>query len=286
MTRLLALIALAACVLAGCPAPEGRPRRGGNLKTAIRPARVADASFERLALRFDVEFDNASPASLTAASVDYTLSLAARPWTDQTPWSEGKTGQGVAVKPRATTVVPITIDVPCGKLLKAMPALARDPQLGYVIRAAVHLQTAKGGTVTVPLRGQGVVAVPFAPTIELARLEVRRLDVAAARLDLVLRATNPNAFRATIKQVKAEVDIAGTRVGQVDLTPNAAIAAGGAVELAAPLALDFRRLGAKLHTAIASGNVDVRLAGTVRVLIPYGEPTLSLAMTKKMPVTR
>ena len=281
-----AAILLAACALASCRPPTEGPRQAGTLKTAVRPVRVSNASFEGMKLLFDVEFDNSSPAALSVASIDYKVSLAARPWTDYQPWAEGKAGKGVAIEPRTKTVTTIPVDIPFDKLRKAMPLVARHPQVGYIIRADVHLDAGQGRMVKVPLRGQSVIGVPVPPTISLARLEVKQLDVHAGRLDLIVRVTNPNAFRATVKLLKGNVSLAGTPVAAIELTPNTALAPGGSAELAVPLPLDFRRLGAALHAAIDSGKVDVRLAGAARVLIPYGEPSLSLDLTKKVRVRR
>ena len=282
-----AAVLLAACTLAGCTPHEQQARRqAGSLKTGIRPVRVADASFRGLTLLLDVEFDNASAAALSVRSITYRVSLATRPWTQHEPWAKGEAGQGVAVEPRSATVVTVPVAVPFGRLCKLLPLAATDPQIGYIVRAEVHLDAGGGQAVTVPLRGQGIVAVPIVPTVSLSRLEAERLDAEAARLALIVRVTNRNAFQATVRQLKGDVSLAGKRVAAIDLAPNSALAPGGSAELAAPLDLDFRRLGADLHAVLAAGTVDVRLEGSARVLTPHGESTVPIRLTRPLRVRR
>lgn len=271
---------LVACTLVGCRPPQTGPRKQGNLKTGLCPLSVAEASLDASTLVFDVEFDNASPATVSIQGVDYELWLAGK------LWAKGEVGQDSTVTPRSKTALPVQVVVPFATLRKAIPSLAEDPQIEYLLRATVRIPTRGGDVVRVPLRGQGLVTFPAAPGLELVRLAIETIEPTKARVRLVLRVTNEQAFRATVREVRCGVHLGGKRVGDVDLTPNAALAPHKSVELSVPLDLDFGRLGADLHAAIASGKVDVGLAGTLRVLTVYGEPALSVRKAGTVPVTR
>lgn len=277
---------VAACALAACTPPQDERRRAGNLKTAIRPARIAAVGAEALKLVFVVEFDNDSDRTITVTAIDYTVRFAPRPWRDYEPWTQGEAGRGRVLQPRTRAVVTVAVPVPFERLRKAFPRVAREPQLGYIIQAKVHLDAGGGSTATVPLRGQSLVVVPLVPSLALDRLEVRQLDADAARLDLIVRVTNPNAIRATIKELRGTVSLAGKPVATIGLTPNETLHPGQSAELTVPLPLDFRRLGAGVHEAVASGSVDVRLDATVGVLTPYDEPTVTLDLTREVKVRR
>jgi LEA14-like dessication related protein len=283
--RRAAFVALTVALAACTPRRDGR-RRAGNLKTAIRPARVGPIGASAFALVFDVEFDNDSTHTLTVTAIDYGVRFATRPWRDYQPWAQGEAAHGRTIEPRTDAVITVAVPVPFERLRQTFPRVAREPQLGYIIRAKVHLDLGSGSTATVPLRGQSLVAVPRVPSVVLDRLEGRRLDADAARLDLIVRVANPNAVRATIKKLGGTVTLAGTPVATVGLTPNQTVHPGQRAELTVPLPLDFRRHGAALRQAIASGSVGVRLNGTATVLTPYDEHTLSLDLTRTVEVRR
>ena len=275
MTRSGWAIVVAAFACTGCATLKEQEGGRGSLRATPRPPRVANASFDGLQLQCDFAFENTSPTKLTLAQIDYTLVV------EGTPVADGKAGQDTRLEPGARATATAKIDVTFDKLRKAVPALAGKPHASYVLDAIALLKTQHGGELRVPLRRGGSLFVLTRPRVELARLAVRHLEVATGRLDLLLRVTNPNAFTAQIKTLACDVDLDGARVGRIDLTPNKAIAPGAAAEFVGPLPLDFRSLGPALHTAIASGAVNVRVTGSARVLTPYGEPTFAIDMTRK-----
>jgi len=283
--RVWPVLALAACLLAGCTGRRQGPRRAGSLKTAVRPVRIADAGPEGMTLLFDVEFDNGSSAALTVARIDYELSLATRPWTEHEPWAKGTAGQGTAVEPRRTTVVSIRVPVPTDRLRKVLPLTAQDPQLGYVIRAAVHLGAGGDKTVRVPLRGQSIIGIPLAPVVALTRLTVAKLEQDAARLDLTVRITNRNAFRLTIEQLEGRVELAGTRTAPFGLAPRRTLAPGGSIDITVPIDVDLRGAG-DVRSGIERGRISVRLTGSARVATPYGSPRFPIDRSAPLRVRR
>lgn len=283
--RRVAVVVLAG-TLAACTPRQDRPRRAGNLKTAIRPARIGKVGADAFQLVFDVEFDNDSDRAITVTAIDYAVRFAARPWRDYQPWTEGEAAQGKTLQPRADAVVTVAVPVRFQRLGEAFPRLAREPRLGYVIKAQVRLDAGGGSTATVPLRGQSLVVVPRLPRFALDRLEVRRLDADSARLDLVLRAANPNAGPATIEGLRGTVSLAGTPVATIGLRPDQALAPGRRAELTVPLPLDFGRLGAGLREAVAGEAVAVHLDGTATVQTPRGERTVALDLSGKVEVRR
>jgi len=278
-------IGLAACLLAACTGPASTSRRAGMLKTAVRPVRIADAGPEGMTLLFDVEFDNGSSATLTVARIDYELSLATRPWTDHEPWAKGTAGEGTAVEPRRTTLVTIRVPVPTSRLRKVLPLTAQDPQLGYVIRAAVYLEAGGGKTVRVPLRGQSIIGIPLAPVVALRRLAVTKLEQEAARLDLTVRITNRNAFRLTIEQLEGRVELAGTPTAPFGLVPRRALAPGGSTDITVPIDVDLRR-AREVRAGIQRGRINVRLTGSARVATPYGSPLFPIDRSAPLRVRR
>lgn len=278
MRRLAPL--LAACALVACRPPDDRPRTQGALKTGLRPLRVKSVSLDAATVAFDVEFDNTSPATVSIEGVNYTLLLAGK------SWATGEVGQGATAAARSKTALPVEIRVPFATLRKAIPSVAEDPQIEYVLRATVRIPTRGGRAVRVPLRGQGIATIPTAPGLDLVGLAIETLDTKTARVRLAVRVTNDHAYRATVKRLRCAVQLGGKRVGDVDLAPNAALAPRKSIDLSAPLTLDFARLGAGLHAAVASGKVGVQLDGALVVLTVYGEPSYSFRKVGKVPVTR
>lgn len=283
--RRLAFVALAIALTACTPRQDGS-RRAGNLKTAIRPARIGETAAHAFTLVFDVEFDNDSNHTITVTAIDYGVRFATRPWRDYQPWAQGQAAQGRTIQPRTDAVITIAVPVPFQRLRESFPRVAREPELGYIIRAKVHLDLGGGSTATVPLRGQSLVAVPRVPAVALDRLEVRRLDADAARLDLIVRVANPNAIRATVQELRGTVSLAGKPAATIALTPKQTLHPGQRAELTVPLPLDFRRLGAALREALASGSVDVALDGTAAVQTPRGDRTVTLDLARKLEARR
>ena len=271
---------LAAVALAGCAGHQARARKAGALRARMGPLEVAHASFGGMTFRIDVEFHNTTSVPFTLARIDYKLALGG------TPAGEGRMGEGTRLEPGARTVASGSVDVALDDLRKAVPSLAVQPQLGYVVRAVAVVEAEAGSVARLPLRGQGVLEVPCVPRLELASLALEHLDVSAARLKLTVLATNPYAFPATIQRLQCQVALAGKQAGTIDLEPNLSLAPGKAAGLAVPLSLDFRRLGRDLHAAMGTGAIHVRITGTARVATVYGEPGLPFDIARKLAITR
>lgn len=280
MTRSGWAILVAALACAGCATLDTPTRARGTLRATPLPAQVANASFDGLQLQCPFAIENTARVPLTLVAIDYMLGLEA------TRVAEGKVAHGTTIEPGARTTATVSVDLTFDTLRKAVPALATSPEGRYSLVATALFTTPQGREVRMPLAREGTLYALAPPRVEVARLAVRRRDVAAGRLDLVLRITNPNAFTAQVKQFACDVHLGGTRVGRIALTPNRAIAPGGTAELVGPLPLDFRTLGPALHAAIGSGAIAVRIGGSARVLTPYGEPTVQFDMTRKTPVLR
>jgi len=273
-------ILFAACMLPGCATLRKEERRDGVLTARVRRSGITNASFDGLTLQFAFEFDNASPVRLKVAEIDYWLKV------EGGAVARGEAGRGLVIEPKAAASANASCGVKFDELRKGAPALVAERQAAYSLQAIATVVPEQGEPLRFAMRAKGVFPILRVPGIELASLRLGEMSVRAARVSLALRVTNPNVFSTTVKQLQFSVELNGQRVGSIDLTPNTSIARGKATELTVPLALDFRRLGASLHSAMAKGAVEARAWGQGRVMTPYGEPTFPFDAAGRMRVER
>ncbi|HET7788990.1 MAG TPA: LEA type 2 family protein [Myxococcales bacterium] len=238
---------------------------------SFKDARLPHIDFQgaELDLVFDVTNPNSMGLDLTSAS--YALEVEGHKVASGTPQN------GLKIPAGGTTEVTFPAKVRWNEIAPALEALFAMDQVHY--KASGELGV---GGVTLPLAHEGTFAPPKMPRLDVGSPQITSLSLTGARLSLPLKIANLNGFPLPLGGILGTVDLAGARVGRVDLQRSAPVPSKGETTVNVPLDLSFLSTGQAVAEALRTGVAEVK----VDAMLNAGGAMLPLKVARTVQLQR
>ncbi len=104
------------------------------------------------------------------------------------------------------------------------------------------------------------------PVVSLHHAEVRGASLTGVGLEVFLKIDNPNAYDVEVRNVHAQVTIAGKyALAPIDVTPNAWLGSNSTTLVSVPLAIPWTLLPVLIAETLGSPEVKYHVTGTADV---------------------
>jgi len=282
--RHLLLAAAATTFAAGCsharkvpppaPLPVERPR------IALEAARVESLGFTGLNLQFGCRIENANPYPLSVLRISYRFTLEGRTAASgvvETPLGVGPATVAAAPvlppspeSPAPPAMAAVTtpglaaLSLPVAVRFKDVPSFAPLLQLGreaaWTLTGEVVFST-PSGPIAVPLRQEGLLALPRAPRFRVERAVLRKATPREITVEVAVEVQNPNSFALPAGRLGYGLFLSDKEVVRTDVVIGQPIEPGEAATVAVPLRISVLKAGtaaARLLLPFTSLDVAVR----------------------------
>jgi LEA14-like dessication related protein len=117
------------------------------------------------------------------------------------------------------------------------------------------------------------------PTIAVRGVRVRSIGLGGGSIDVTLAIANPNAYPLPVRRATYAFALAdSTEIGRGESAAAFTIPAHDSAVVQLPLDVSWRGLRAAGRDAARDGTVDYRLAGTVTLDTPLGDPNVPFSL--------
>ncbi len=253
----------------GCGLLETRP------SAEVVGVSLTDVSLTDATLAFDVEITNPYDVPLPMVNVDYAL---ARQGGD--PFLRGEAPLQGTVPAGASKVVQVPARVNFGDAIAAMSGVRLGDVVDYAAEMGFSVDAPVLGALRLPVRKQGQLPIPTAPTVSIQRVSWDQLRLQQASGTIELAVSNPNQFPLDLEKMDLRIE-----VGDVELL-DAAIekavslaAAGGSDTIRIPVRLTPANLGMGAFNVLTGRGASYDLKGSFRVATPFAPMTFPVSAT-------
>jgi len=255
--RLAAVAAAAALALAAgsCALLE----QGGveRPSVSLESTRVASLSLSDVDLLLGFDIRNPNSFGVRFDRLDYRLSVAGQ------PLAEGDQRRGFEIPAGGSSRAEIPLSLAWDDLARIYQSLRSGGEADYRIDAGFWFEVPILGAVRVPVTSDGGFPRLSLPRLSVAGLDVGRIDAGGASLELTLELDNPNDFPLTVDALDYSLELAGSRVAQVEDAGRMTVARGGRGSWTVPVRIDFAQAGRAVAQALTGGSIDYRLDGSM-----------------------
>ena len=268
--RFLTLLAVGMLGLAAGGCAELRDAFGFDTPTArLAGANLQDVGLESATLLFDVEVVNPLSVPLPLANLDYQLATAAE------AFMSGKAALDGTVPANGARVVSLPAKISYADLFKAVKDLRPGGVVPYAAELGLSVDVPQAGPLRLPLKKEGKLPVPAAPEVEVRRIDWSQLTLEEAVGTVDLHVVNRNQFPVDLSKFAYALSLGGTEVATSSLAKAARFdAAGGAGDLAIPVAFSPKKLGLAALGLLTGKGAGYELKGTMDLGTPYGPMSL------------
>jgi len=279
-----ALIALFILAQA-CATLEDVTRKSFDKPTiSVTGVKVNKLSFESIGLLFDLKVANPNPLALTLAGLDYDLKL------NGTSAVSGQQPQGIDVAAEGESTVQLPLALNYQTLYKTFAGLRYEDQVNYAIDIGLSFEVPFLGPHRFPVSHSGPIPLPKRPSISVTAIELNRLNVSGADLNLRIKVTNPNAFGFVLKSIRYDFEVDGKNWLNGRSFQDFSFAPKKEKEMRFPISLNFFQLGQSAFQLInGSADLDYIFKGNLDMetdLPLIGKVSLPFMQSGKMPLLK
>ncbi len=267
-TAIAPCVALLAC---GCASVTDLLERS-QIKTPT--ARIIDVRLRNLDLRsadldFDVEISN--PLAVGVPLVDLEYSLA----TSGPPFVQGSSNLSGSVPARGSRVVSLPVAIDLLEVVRLVSGLRPGGVMDYTASLTINLDLPGGARTGLPLRKEGKLPIPSAPSVSVSSITWEQLTLSRAHGVVTLDVENTNSFPFDLDTLTYSLSLAGRQVSEGRTASPKSFSAGGRAPLGIPIDISPIELGSAFFGVLQGENAEYDLEGALAVRSAFGPIQMS-----------
>lgn len=272
-------IAFLAALLAGasgCPLLHSYTKRP---EVKLEKVEITDVNFQGAQLAATLLVHNKIPVGITIGKVTWGVSL------EGSKLAGGELIHGIAVEANGTAPVTIPFGLRFEDLYRISQKYKDQDTAPYHLQGTMDLDTPVG-PITLPFHHDGTVPVLKIPEVDLARVEVRGVNMMGADVRLGFHVRNTNNLALDVQSLDYALTLAGARVADGRLPNPLALAAKSTGSFDADIKVSFTQ-AAQAAQALASRNTaDYSIGGSIAAKTPWGAVTTPYSRSGTVKIQR
>jgi len=237
-----------ACTLSACATMEELADMAFEKpEVSVIDARLTGLSFESADFMFDVQIENPNAIGISLAGFNYNLAV------NDNAFVQGEQNDTIEIEAdgKSTLQIPVTLNYK--DLYKTFTSLRGQDHAKYKMSLGFDFDLPFLGRQRIPLTHEGTLPLPKVPKLTVLELDLKRLNVTGANLNLKVKMWNPNAFSFALKRMKYSFDISGKQWLSGNKAENMQVSAKSESILDFPISLNFFEIGRSVFQLL-SGN--------------------------------
>lgn len=264
----LLLAVFCACLFTGCESVNAIIAGMDKPSASVTAVRLDSLSLSGVTLVFDVDVKNPYAAPLPLVNVSYGLSSKGSKFLDGSADVQGS----VPAKGSKTIQLPATITF--ASLMQSVQGVKLGSVVPYTAEMGLSVDAPAVGRLTLPIKKEGELPIPTAPSVELASVQWKNLSLQNAEAVLKLNVVNNNEFPVDLSKMAYNLSLGNTPVIDTSLAKSAKFAKGGSGTLEIPLSLKPANLGIAAFNMLTGKGAGYNIGGTMDVATPFGPMSL------------
>ncbi|MBN2009485.1 LEA type 2 family protein [candidate division KSB1 bacterium] len=274
-----------ACVtyFAGCAALQ----EIANIKkpTAIVDrVRFTGMTFDAVDLAFDVKINNPNPIAATLAGFDFDFLI------ENKSFLTGNQTNQTTIASNGESVINIPVSIPFKQLFNTYKSISQQDSAGFQLKSGITVQLPVLGNTRIPISYSGKLPVLKLPKVDFAGINLKKLSLTRADLELKMNVDNPNTFGLNTKAYNFKLFINDANWANGAANDNIQVRQKSKQTIAIPISLNLFEMGRTAHDLV-SGNrsLQYRFVGDMNVgtTIPMvGDVAIPFDRTGNVTITR
>jgi LEA14-like dessication related protein len=223
-------------------------------------AHIANISFDKVDLVFDLEVENKNPIALDLAGLDYDFKV------ENQSLVSGVTAKAIKLKANGTSPVQLPVTLKFDDLKKLPGEIWDKDRLAYDLQTTFNIMLPIIGNYAIPVAKQGELPVPKVPDIKVKDVKIKKLNFTSADIVAQVEVNNPNDFSMVLKSFNYNLNINQKNWGQGEITQSSEIPKKGKGVIEIPLKLDLFSIGSAAVALLQNKSpVEYQLTGNATV---------------------
>lgn len=261
-SRLLAFT-LVALAVPGCAWLRSLTRKP---KVTLKSVDVVGVDFQQARLRADLEVENRVPVPVHLARVDWGVTI------DGASLVSGNLAEAMEVPARGTLPVQIPFVLKFQDLYGIAQKYKDQDEAPFRLEGKLAVDTPVG-PVTLPFRHDGLAPVLKIPLIDLARADLKGVNIGGADLRFRFNVKNPNKIALDIRSLDYALTLAGAKILEGAIPTGLDVPAKGAGSFDADVRISFSQAAAAAQAILNHSSTSYSLNGSFAAGTPWGAVT-------------
>lgn len=262
----LALLSVSAGGCAWLRSFSQRPR------VTLQKVDIVGVDFQAARLRADLELENRVPAAIKLAKVAWGVKI------DQATLASGEITQALEIPANGKVPVQIPFTLTFDDLYKISQKYKDADDAPFRLDGTLSVETPVG-PIGLPFHHEGTVPVLKVPLVDLAKADVRGVNMSGAEIRFKFNVKNPNKYALDVQSLDYALTLAGAKILDGALGAALAVPAKGQGSFEADVKVSFAQAAAAAQAIVGHTNVAYGLNGNLAAGSPWGTVTSPYAKT-------
>lgn len=210
-------------------------------------AKLTGLSFDKVTFLFDLKIRNPNSLGVKLAGFGYDLSI------NGSSFLKGTENKELDIEAQGETIFQIPLTLSYSHLYQVFQTLLQQDNATYHLKCDLSFDLPGLGLVQIPVSKQGDVPLPKLPTVNVEKIELKRLGLSGADLLLGVQVDNPNAFSMIMEGMQYRLNINDQPWASGETGTRVQITEKGQNLLEIPIFLNFLQIGQSAYQALAEG---------------------------------
>jgi len=225
-------------------------------KAQVKHVSITDLSLNKVDLLFDIAVDNPNNLGINLNGFDYDLLL------DNASFLSGKKETKLQIGANETASVDIPLSLTFEQVKKALKSLSSLDTIPYQLDLKLGVELPVLGVIEVPVSKKGSFPNVRVPTVSLGGIEMGKLGLTGADLNLKIKIKNPNTFSFNTDKLNYNLEVSGKKWISGSLPQSVTIKKKAEQTIKIPVSLNFLDMGTSVYNLlVGDSDLSYRLTG-------------------------
>lgn len=241
-------------------------------RVTLQKVDIVGVDFQAARLRADLMLENRVPAAIKLAKVTWGVTI------DGSSLASGDIAQALEIPANGKIPVQIPFLLKFEDLYKISQKYKDEDEAPFRLEGSLSVETPIG-PIALPFHHEGKVPVLKVPLVELAKADVRGLNLSGADIRFKFHVKNPNKYALDVQSLDYALTLAGAKILDGALGSALAVPAKGQGSFEADVKVSFAQAAAAAQAIVGHTNVAYGLNGNLAAGSPWGTVTSPYAKT-------
>jgi LEA14-like dessication related protein len=258
--RRLLVLGLVAASVGGCSILRSFSNKP---KVTFKKLDIVGVDFQAARLRADLQVENRFKVPVKLARIDWAVKI------DDNSVVSGTNPEGLEVPAEGTALVQVPFALKFEDVYRIQQKYKDVDEAPFRLEGTMAIDTPVG-PVSVPFSHEGRTPVLKIPQVDLAKVDVRGVNMTGADVRLKFNVKNPNGIPLDMESLQYALTLAGSKILDGAIPAALAVPAKGEGKFDADVKVSFAQAAAAAQAIASKSSVSYTLDGNLAAKTPWG----------------
>ncbi len=248
-------------------------------KVVFKKVDIVGVDFQSARLRADLEVQNRYKVPVKLARIDWGVTI------DGQNLVTGNNPEGLDVPAEGTALVQVPFALKFEDVYRIQQKYKDVDEAPFRLSGTMALDTPVG-PVSVPFSHEGRTPVLKIPQVDLAKVDVKGVNMSGADVRLKFNVKNPNGIALDMQSLEYALTLAGSKILDGAIPSALAVPAKGEGKFDADVKVSFAQAAAAAQAIASKSSVSYTLDGNLAAKTPWGTVASPFAKTGTIKVSQ